>query len=82
MADEKNKGAEGLHAHEENAPKDDMHPASPVQAIQATLDAAGGPPNPWGKGHIRLYLACLVLYLCSTMNGESRFISHYPAIWS
>lgn len=27
------------------------------------------PPNPWGRGHIALYGCCLVVYLCSTMNG-------------
>jgi hypothetical protein len=27
-------------------------------------------PNPWGKGHIRLYLICGLIYLCSTMNGK------------
>ena len=73
MVDEKNGDAEAVHAHEENGGKDDIRSASPVQAIKATLDAAGGAPNPWGSGHRRLYLACLVLYLCSTMNGEFEF---------
>lgn len=26
-------------------------------------------PNPWGKGHKRLYMYCALIYLCSTMNG-------------
>lgn len=39
-------------------------------AIVNAFDAAGGAPNPWGRGHLRLYLACMIIYLCSTMNGE------------
>lgn len=38
-------------------------------AIGATFDVLGGPPNPWGRGHLQLYGACLIIYLCSTMNG-------------
>lgn len=26
-------------------------------------------PNPWGRGYLQLYVYCLILYLCSTMNG-------------
>ena len=26
-------------------------------------------PNPFGKGHLQLYLCCLLVYLVSTMNG-------------
>lgn len=26
-------------------------------------------PNPWGRGYLALYGYCLILYLCSTMNG-------------
>ncbi|KAL3952891.1 hypothetical protein ACCO45_012834 [Purpureocillium lilacinum] len=43
--------------------------AVPAEAISATLEVTGGAPNPWGKGHLKLYGACLVIYLCSTMNG-------------
>lgn len=40
-------------------------------AMEAVLDASGGAPNPWGRGHIQLYISCLVIYFCSTMNGTS-----------
>ena len=26
-------------------------------------------PNPWGKGHLKLYCCCLLVYLVSTMTG-------------
>ncbi len=42
-------------------------------AIEATLQEAHAIPNPWGSGHIQLYLVCAIVYLCSTMNGESYF---------
>ncbi|KAL3487615.1 putative transporter [Aspergillus germanicus] len=38
-------------------------------AIVHAFDALGGTPNPWGRGHLKLYAACLIIYLCSTMNG-------------
>ncbi|KAF9888224.1 hypothetical protein FE257_009219 [Aspergillus nanangensis] len=38
-------------------------------AIAATFDALGGAPDPWGRGHLQLYGACLIIYFCSTMNG-------------
>lgn len=43
----------------------------PSAAMETALDATGGAPSPWGRGHIQLYLYCLVIYLCSTMNGTS-----------
>lgn len=27
-------------------------------------------PNPWGKGYLRMYLFCALIFLCSTMNGK------------
>jgi hypothetical protein len=39
------------------------------EAIVNAFDEVGGPPSPWGRGHIRLYMACAIIYLCSTMNG-------------
>ncbi|KAK2598166.1 hypothetical protein QQS21_005717 [Conoideocrella luteorostrata] len=41
----------------------------PVEAIATTLYCGEGAPNPWGRGHLQLYAACLIIYLCSTMNG-------------
>lgn len=26
-------------------------------------------PDPWSRGYIGLYCVCLLIYLCSTMNG-------------
>jgi hypothetical protein len=43
------------------------------EAIETTLIEAGGAPNPWGKGHVKLYMLCGLIYLCSTMNGKSQF---------
>ncbi|OQV04538.1 hypothetical protein CLAIMM_09401 [Cladophialophora immunda] len=42
-----------------------------ISAANAAFAAALGQnaPNPWGRGHIALYGCCLVVYLCSTMNG-------------
>lgn len=40
-------------------------------AIEATLQDAHAVPDPWAWGHVQLYLVCAIVYLCSTMNGES-----------
>lgn len=39
--------------------------------MNVDLAAALGPnkPDTWGKGHRKLYAMCLLVYLCSTMNG-------------
>jgi hypothetical protein len=44
-----------------------------IHAHNATLAAAlsEDKPNPWSKGYLRLYAICLLVYLCSTMNGKS-----------
>lgn len=31
---------------------------------------ANAKPNPWGKGYLRMYLCCALIFLCSTMNGK------------
>jgi hypothetical protein len=45
-----------------------------MNAANADFAAALGqdPPSPWGRGHLALYGCCLIVYLCSTMNGQSR----------
>ncbi|KAM0546751.1 hypothetical protein ACHAPJ_010679 [Fusarium lateritium] len=48
-----------------NGEKERPHPS---EAIASTHDAEGA-PSPWGQGHIQLYMACALIYLCSTMNG-------------
>ncbi|CAM1502504.1 Fc.00g044880.m01.CDS01 [Cosmosporella sp. VM-42] len=57
------------HDHDEHFKTLSSESDAPVVAIDATLDAAGGAPNPWGKGHVQLYMLCVIIYLCSTMNG-------------
>ncbi|KUL87884.1 hypothetical protein ZTR_03232 [Talaromyces verruculosus] len=46
---------------------DGPHGAKPT-AIADTLGTSGT-PNPLGKGHLRLYALCAIVYLCSTMNA-------------
>jgi hypothetical protein len=46
---------ETLHAHNANL----------AQVLQEHK------PNQWGAGYIKLYFTCLLIYLCSTMNGMS-----------
>lgn len=48
---------------------DERDDSGKPEAIVNTFNALGGPPNPWGRGHLQLYAACLIIYLCSTMNG-------------
>lgn len=42
-----------------------------INVADADFAAAIGQnaPNPWGRGHLMLYLCCSLVYLCSTMNG-------------
>ncbi|KAK7892227.1 hypothetical protein LTR67_007323 [Exophiala xenobiotica] len=42
-----------------------------INVVNADFAAAlaDNPPSPWGKGHLALYGCCIVVYLCSTMNG-------------
>jgi hypothetical protein len=49
-----------------------------IHAHNAALAAALEEERPslWGKGYIRLYMICGLLYLCSTMTGE------YASLWS
>jgi hypothetical protein len=44
-----------------------------IQAHNATLAAIlqESKPDPRGKGYIRLYCICGLIYLCSTMTGQS-----------
>ena len=37
------------------------------------------PIRPWGRGSLRLYAICLLVYLCSTMNGQAPRTILYPA---
>ncbi|KAJ9633647.1 hypothetical protein H2204_006853 [Knufia peltigerae] len=40
-----------------------------VANVDFATALAENPPNPWGRGHLALYGCCLIVYLCSTMNG-------------
>lgn len=54
--------------------------AAPMATHEEKVGAAAGAtladilqndkPNPWSPGYLRLYLVCLLVYLCSTMNGN------------
>ena len=44
-------------------------------AITAALEATGGRPDPFGRGHVKLYLFCMIIYFCSTMNGKLTSLS-------
>jgi hypothetical protein len=55
--------------HDESAIDEKNASSMQPQAIAATFDAIGGAPSPWGHGHLQLYGACILIYLCSTMNG-------------
>lgn len=72
---EKNKAAEGFGSeHHEASRLPD--PGSGV-AIATTLQDAHAVPDPWAWGHVQLYLVCAIVYMCSTMNGESSRSSGY-----
>lgn len=51
-----------VHKEVENM-EDSMESYANIMAAQK--------PNPLGKGYIKLYLLSVVVFLCSTMNGES-----------
>ncbi|KPM39227.1 Lactose permease [Neonectria ditissima] len=68
MADKAEFETHTAYNHDEDGAAEKNPPEQP-EAIQATFDALGGAPNPWGRGHLQLYGACLIIYLCSTMNG-------------
>lgn len=44
-------------------------------AITTALEATGGRPDPFGRGHVKLYLFCMIIYFCSTMNGKLTSLS-------
>lgn len=66
------KTAPGTHAEldHEKGGAEEKNIARQPETIEATFDALGGAPNPWGRGHLQLYGLCLFIYLCSTMNGK------------
>lgn len=57
-------GVESEHHDDSDIVVPDTH-----VAISETLQERNAIPNPWGKGHVQLYLMCFILYFCSTMNG-------------
>ena len=71
MADPE-KRAPGHSEHHEDGRSAISGPTKdPGTAMETALDVSGGAPSPWGRGHIELYVSCLIIYLCSTMNGTS-----------
>ncbi|EJT98561.1 sugar transporter [Dacryopinax primogenitus] len=57
--------------HEESS--DQLEPVDPPKEGELTSRLAAayqyGRPDPFGKGYLRMYLFCSLVYLCSTMNG-------------
>lgn len=70
MVDAEKPGPDNYEHHEDDHASVSKAPADPSAAMESALDASGGAPNPWGRGHIQLYLCCMLIYLCSTMNGK------------
>jgi hypothetical protein len=51
-----------------NVPEDDSH-----GVLKTILKEQ--PIKTWSRGSLHLYAVCLLVYLCSTMNGPSRTFS-------
>lgn len=60
---------EAMSQHIDDGALDTKESPHTPDAIAAALAADGAAPSPWGRGHIQLYMACALIYLCSTMNG-------------
>jgi sugar porter (SP) family MFS transporter len=54
--------------HLQNVASEKKETIQTPEAIATALDNVGA-PSPWGRGHLQLYMACGLIYLCSTMNG-------------
>jgi hypothetical protein len=54
--------------HLQNVTSEKKEAIQTPEAIATALDNVGA-PSPWGRGHLQLYMACALIYLCSTMNG-------------
>ncbi|PCD28433.1 hypothetical protein FGRA07_03572 [Fusarium graminearum] len=61
--------SEAVGQHISNGGEDSKENTQTPEAIATALGATGAAPSPWGRGHIQLYMACALIYLCSTMNG-------------
>lgn len=70
MVDSEKTAPDHHEHHEDDHASISKAPADSSAAMESALDASGGAPNPWGRGHIQLYLCCMIIYLCSTMNGN------------
>ena len=57
-----------------------------INVVNADFAAAlaENPPSPWGRGHLALYGCCIIVYLCSTMNGKvrQRFDETWLIMWT
>ncbi|KAG4263885.1 hypothetical protein FPRO03_09161 [Fusarium proliferatum] len=54
--------------HVHDASNEKKEAVQTPEAIATALNNVGA-PSLWGKGHLKLYMACALIYLCSTMNG-------------
>jgi hypothetical protein len=71
MMDDKVSSA-GAHVETDNERK--THTSEKAMTDGANLSGVMqmSKPDPWSAGYLRLYGMCLLIYLCSTMNGMSR----------
>lgn len=56
--------------HEEDGLRDAKKAPIQPEAAVAILEASGNAPNPWGRGHLKLYLACGLIYYYILTNSN------------
>ncbi|KAJ9654909.1 hypothetical protein H2198_006091 [Neophaeococcomyces mojaviensis] len=73
MQEEKRSTIEHLESPPKGSTKPDILTEKTIHAHNATLAAAltEDKQSPWSRGYFRLYAICLLVYLCSTMNGKA-----------
>jgi hypothetical protein len=57
--------------HEEPEPSEKLGASSDTSLTDLTTLLKAHPVKTWGHGSLHLYAVCLLVYLCSTMNGMS-----------
>jgi hypothetical protein len=56
--------------HDEQEPSKEYDRSTGGVGNDLTTILKNQPINTWGRGSLRLYAVCLLVYLCSTMNGQ------------
>jgi hypothetical protein len=57
--------------HDEKAPSEKYDASMDVAENDLATILKSQPVKTWSRGSLHLYAVCLLVYLCSTMNGES-----------